>query len=570
LRDISFHVEPGESIAIVGPTGAGKSTLVSLLPRFYDPAQGRILIDGTDIRDLTLASLRAQISLVLQEPLLFSGSIEDNIRYGRPEASREEVRAAAEAANAHDFIEKLPKGYRTKLGERGAKLSGGERQRICVARAFLKDAPILILDEPTSSVDSRTESVILEAMGRLMEGRTTFMIAHRLSTVRNASQILVVNDGELVEHGTHEELLAADGLYRLLHEVQSGRQIGFFAPRSRPSAARAGHGRAQREGRRRMRRPRIVVLGMLTKMPVAGVVWQYLHYLMGFERLGYEAWYVEAHGINPSMFSTDADPGTGRAAAFIASMMRRGGLDGALGLPRAARRRLGPRALGDRAAGPVPLGRPHHQHARRHHPQARARIGDRLVYLQTDPGQLQAELHAGRAETVPSSNRTLPSSPSPRASARPTAGCPSRTASTSCPRASRWCSTCGRRPTGPGPPSPPSGTGGSDGGTSSSTASPTRGASTTSSPRCSTSRRAPALASSWPWPRSGRRDRERAQRPGVEGGRRGLDLRRTAMPTGPTSTARRGELTVAKDQNVRLGPGGSATGRRRTWHPGGR
>jgi ATP-binding cassette, subfamily B, bacterial len=230
LRDISFHAEPGESIAIVGPTGAGKSTLVSLLPRFYDPAQGRILIDGSDIRDLTLASLRAQVSLVLQEPLLFSGSIEDNIRYGRPEASREEVRAAAEAANAHDFIERLPKGYRTKLGERGAKLSGGERQRICVARAFLKDAPILILDEPTSSVDSRTESVILEAMGRLMEGRTTFMIAHRLSTVRNATQILVVNDGELVEQGTHEELLAADGLYRLLHEVQSGRQIGFFAP----------------------------------------------------------------------------------------------------------------------------------------------------------------------------------------------------------------------------------------------------------------------------------------------------------------------------------------------------
>jgi ATP-binding cassette, subfamily B, bacterial len=234
LRDVSFHAEPGESVAIVGPTGAGKSTLVSLLPRFYDPEQGRILVDGTDVRDLTLASLRAQISLVLQEPLLFSGTIEDNIRYARPDATRAEVIAAAEAANAHDFIDQLPKGYRTKLGERGAKLSGGERQRICVARAFLKDAPILILDEPTSAVDSRTEAVILEAMGRLMEGRTTFMIAHRLSTVRNASTILVVNDGELVEHGTHDELMAQAGLYRLLHEVQTGHQVGFFAPAVAP------------------------------------------------------------------------------------------------------------------------------------------------------------------------------------------------------------------------------------------------------------------------------------------------------------------------------------------------
>lgn len=230
LSDISFEVAPGESVAVVGPTGAGKTTLMGLLPRFYDPGEGRILVDGLDIRDLTLASLRAQISLVLQEPLLFSGTIEDNIAYGRPDADRDEVVDAAKAANAHDFIMKLPGKYRTKLGERGAKLSGGERQRISVARAFLKDSPILVLDEPTSAIDSRTEAVILEALGRLMEGRTTFMVAHRLSTVRNADQILVVNDGQLVEQGTHDELLEVGGLYRLLHEAQHGRPIGFFAP----------------------------------------------------------------------------------------------------------------------------------------------------------------------------------------------------------------------------------------------------------------------------------------------------------------------------------------------------
>ena len=230
LERVSFHVNAGESVALVGPTGAGKSTLVSLLPRFYDPSGGRILIDGVDIRDLTLESLRTQISLVLQEPLLFSGTIEANILYGRLDATKEEVRSAAKAANAHDFIEKLPKGYATKLGERGRQALRGERQRISVARAFLKDSPILILDEPTSSIDSRTEAVILDALGRLMEGRTTFMIAHRLSTIRNASQILVVNDGELVERGTHDELLERNGMYRMLHDAQLGVQGGFFAP----------------------------------------------------------------------------------------------------------------------------------------------------------------------------------------------------------------------------------------------------------------------------------------------------------------------------------------------------
>jgi ABC-type multidrug transport system fused ATPase/permease subunit len=222
LRDVSFEVAPGQCVAIVGPTGAGKSTLLSLLTRFYDPQRGRVLLDGHDLRDLRLDALRGRISVVLQEPLLFSASIRDNVRYGRLEASDEEVEAAARAANAHDFVQALPKGYETKLGERGALLSGGERQRISVARAFLKDAPVLILDEPTSSIDSKTESVILDALARLIEGRTTFMVAHRLSTVRDADLILVVDHGQVVEQGSHAELLVRGGLYTELHEAQQG------------------------------------------------------------------------------------------------------------------------------------------------------------------------------------------------------------------------------------------------------------------------------------------------------------------------------------------------------------
>lgn len=223
LRDVAFEVAPGELVAVVGPTGAGKTTLVSLLPRFYDVKEGRILLDGRDIRELTLRSLRQQISIVMQEPLLFSASIADNIRYGRFDATEEEVIEAARNANAHDFIMRLPKQYQTELGERGAQLSGGERQRISVARAFLKDAPILILDEPTSSIDSKTEVVILDALDRLMVGRTTFMIAHRLSTVRHSDKILVVDHGRIVEQGTHEQLLERNGLYKNLHDLQRGR-----------------------------------------------------------------------------------------------------------------------------------------------------------------------------------------------------------------------------------------------------------------------------------------------------------------------------------------------------------
>jgi ABC-type multidrug transport system fused ATPase/permease subunit len=230
LSDICFEAVPGEAVAIVGPTGAGKSTLVSLLPRFYEPYAGRILLDGRDVKSLTLRSLRDQISIVLQEPLLFSGTIAENIRYGRLDATIDEIVAAATAANAHDFISALPHGYETVLGERGAQLSGGERQRISVARAFLKNAPILILDEPTSSIDSRTEAVILDALDRLMVGRTTFIVAHRLSTLHRVSKILVVHHGRIIEQGSHDELLVLDGVYRQLHDVQAGVARTLRAP----------------------------------------------------------------------------------------------------------------------------------------------------------------------------------------------------------------------------------------------------------------------------------------------------------------------------------------------------
>jgi ATP-binding cassette, subfamily B, bacterial len=210
-------VEPGQTLALVGATGAGKSTLVGLVPRFFDPWQGRVLIDGIDVRDVTLKSLRAQVSLVLQESFLFPLSVADNIAYGRPGATQQEVEAAARAANAHDFISRLEHGYDTVIGERGGTLSGGERQRIAIARALLKDAPILILDEPTSALDAETERLVLEALERLMGGRTTLVIAHRLSTIRNADRIVVLAQGRIVEQGSHAQLVELNGAYRSLH-----------------------------------------------------------------------------------------------------------------------------------------------------------------------------------------------------------------------------------------------------------------------------------------------------------------------------------------------------------------
>jgi len=220
VRNVTFEVSPGDVVAVVGPTGAGKSTLVSLISRIVDPAEGSVHLDGHDLRDLTLFSIRSQISTVLQEPLLWGRSIADNIRYGNLDATDEEMIGAARAANAHEFIEAQPQGYGTILGERGSGISGGERQRISIARAFLKNAPILILDEPTSSIDSRTEGVILEALERLMIGRTTILIAHRMATIRSANKILVMDHGQVVEAGTHERLVRAGGLYSELWAAQ--------------------------------------------------------------------------------------------------------------------------------------------------------------------------------------------------------------------------------------------------------------------------------------------------------------------------------------------------------------
>jgi ATP-binding cassette, subfamily B, bacterial MsbA len=220
LGDIHLEIAPGEVLALVGPSGAGKSTLFNLIPRFYDPTGGEIRVDGVNLRRVTQASLRGQIGIVPQETLLFGGTIRENIRYGRLEASDEEITTAAKAANAHDFIVDLPDGYETVVGERGVRLSGGQRQRVAIARAILKDPRILLLDEATSSLDSESEQLVQEALGRLMKDRTTVIIAHRLSTIRVADRIVVLNRGQITELGTHDELMEKGGLYAKLYEMQ--------------------------------------------------------------------------------------------------------------------------------------------------------------------------------------------------------------------------------------------------------------------------------------------------------------------------------------------------------------
>jgi ABC-type multidrug transport system fused ATPase/permease subunit/GT2 family glycosyltransferase len=440
LKEVSLHIPPGRAVAVVGPTGAGKSTLVSLLPRFYDASEGSVRIDGHDVRDLKLTDLRTQFSIVLQEPLLFSGTIDTNIRYAKPDASEEEVIAAAKAANAHDFISRFPDGYNTLLGEGGAKTSGGERQRIAVARAFLKDAPILILDEPTSSIDSRTEMVILDALDKLMQGRTTILIAHRLSTIRSVDEILVMDDGRILQQGTHEELAKQPGMYRQLWEAQTRARRAEVAqlpapsptekPTSAQSVARVPEGKPEpsrgeaaegapddaidaREAskepielRRRLPGgaaalppPKIVLLGMLTRIPVGGVAWLVGQYASGFQRLGYEVYYVEAHARTPHMF-VENDMGTEGAARYIADVGRRFGFgdrwafqalheDGrCLGMSAEELDRLYSDAalIINMHGGTLPL--PEHA------------ATDRLVYMGTDPVATELKIHRGERETI--------------------------------------------------------------------------------------------------------------------------------------------------------------------------
>jgi subfamily B ATP-binding cassette protein MsbA len=222
LKDICFQIQPGKVAALVGPSGTGKTTIISLIPRFYDPRSGVVRIDNKDIREFTMQSLREQISFVLQETLLFRARVWENIAYGKPGASRDEIIQAAQLANAHEFIEKLPEGYDTIIGERGVTLSGGQRQRIAIARAVIRDTPILVLDEPTSGLDVASEEAVIEALDRLMKNRTTLLIAHHLNTIRHADLILVVKDAVLVEQGSHEDLLAKGGVYSEIYKLQTG------------------------------------------------------------------------------------------------------------------------------------------------------------------------------------------------------------------------------------------------------------------------------------------------------------------------------------------------------------
>ncbi len=225
LSDISFTAEPGQTVALLGGTGSGKSTIINLIPRFYDVSEGRVLIDGRDVRDVTLESLRQRIGIVLQETVLFSGTIRENIAYGRSDASEDDIIAAAQAAAAHDFITDFPQGYDTPVGERGATLSGGQKQRIAIARALLLDPHILILDDSTSSVDLNTEYEIQKALDKLMEGRTSFVIAQRISTVLNADLILVLDKGQIVARGTHEELMENSPVYAEIYHSQLAEDV---------------------------------------------------------------------------------------------------------------------------------------------------------------------------------------------------------------------------------------------------------------------------------------------------------------------------------------------------------
>jgi len=229
LTDVQFTIKARQVVGIVGTTGVGKSTVVSLIPRFYDPTAGRVLIDGIDVREFKLARLREQIGFVLQDTILFRGTVRDNIAYGRPHATGEEIVSAAKLANADEFIRRMPQGYDSEVGDRGDTLSGGQRQRIGIARAMIRNTPIMILDEPTAALDTESESLVIEGLLRLMATRTVIMIAHHLSTIRNADVILVLKDGVVAEKGTHVELIAKGGLYADMHRIQSG-EVPASAP----------------------------------------------------------------------------------------------------------------------------------------------------------------------------------------------------------------------------------------------------------------------------------------------------------------------------------------------------